>query len=82
MLYTLIVLVSLAAALLSVAAFLLVVHSIRREDRQRTLSFGSRGALSSGTRRMLGLHGIHNNCVLFPEQACKTCQMINDELAV
>lgn len=82
MLYTVIVLFSLTAGLVALSAFALVVHSIRREDRRRSLTLSPRSVLSSGTRRILGLSVDHTACVIHPEYACPTCLELDRELRV
>lgn len=82
MLYTVIVLLTLTAGVVALSAFVLVVHSIRREDRRRSLTLSPRSALSSGTRRILGLSVDHTACVIHPEYACPTCLELDAELRV
>ncbi|GAA0407774.1 hypothetical protein Acor_69470 [Acrocarpospora corrugata] len=82
MLYSIIVLASLTLGLVALSAFVLVVHSIRREDRRRSLTLSPRSVLSSGTRRILGLAVDHTACVIHPEYACPTCIELEREVRV
>ncbi|WP_214103725.1 hypothetical protein [Acrocarpospora catenulata] len=73
MFYTAIILVSLLMVLMAISAFILVVHSIRREDRRRSLTHNPRGPLAYGTRRMLGFSVDHSGCEARPDHACPAC---------
>lgn len=82
MLSSFILVVSLLLAFGALAGFALVVHSIKREDRRRSLTLSPQSTLSSLSRRMLGLNVDHTACVIHPEQACPTCAKVDETLTV
>ncbi|GAB1821215.1 hypothetical protein [Herbidospora sp. RD11066] len=82
MLPTFVLVISLVLAFGAMASFVLVVLSIKREDRRRSLTYSPQSALSSLSRRVLGLTVDHSACVIHPEHACPTCAKIDDTLTV
>lgn len=82
MLYPLIVLFSIGLGIASFAVFVLLVTSIHREDRYRTLGGEPRSILSSGTRRILGFNVDHTRCLTHPEVACPTCSELDRTVGV
>ncbi|WP_061298529.1 hypothetical protein [Herbidospora cretacea] len=82
MLSSLILVVSLVLAFGAMASFALLVFSIKREDRRRSLTMSPQSAMSSLSRRMLGLNVDHTACAIHPEQACRTCAKVDATLTV